>query len=134
VFCEPALGDFAVVSAVVVTDHGDGRSVGVGVEQLLQEVAQHHGDILDADVVMQGAGGQVDRAVQGAAQVRARGQDSVPDPGGHPAGADAGQQVEVGFVFGQDDGSGGQGGDAVTDVRAGQVRSGQVMVGVAFGD
>ncbi len=76
-----------------------------------------------------GAGGQVDRAVDGAADVAAGGPDPVAQAGGHPARADSGEQVEVGFVLGEHNGSGGQCGDAGLDRGAGGV-----VVGVALGD
>jgi len=57
------------VRRAVVTDDRDDW----GVEELLEEVAEHHGDVLDRDVVVEGAGGEVDRAMDGAADVGARG-------------------------------------------------------------
>jgi hypothetical protein len=80
-------------------------------------------------VVVPGAGDQVDRAVDGPADVLAGGHDAVPGTSRHPAGADPGEEVEVGFVFGEDDRPGGQGGDLVADAGADLV-----VVGDAFGD
>jgi hypothetical protein len=57
------------------------------------------------------------------------GEDVVAQPGGHPAGPDSGEQVEVGFVLGQHDRTLGQGGDALADGGADGV-----VVGVALGD
>ena len=84
-FGEPAFGDAAVVGAAVVRDDRDDRGGRVGVEQLLQAVSEHDGDVLDGDVMVPGSGEQVDRAVHGAAHVGAGGQDAVAQAGGHPA-------------------------------------------------
>ncbi len=126
---QPLFGDAAEVGAAVVADHCHDRGVGVGGQQLVEEVAEHDGDVVDRDVVVEGAGGEVDRAVDGAADVLAGGHDAVAQAGGHPAGADVGEEVEVGFVLGEHDRSGGQGGDLLADVGADGV-----VVGVALGD
>nr|WP_211363910.1 hypothetical protein [Saccharothrix saharensis] len=70
VFGEPSSGDAAVVDGTVVADDGHDRCVGMGGEQLFEEVAEHHRDVLDRDVVVEGSGGEVDRTVHGAAAVR----------------------------------------------------------------
>src|SRR4029453_16308251 len=79
VFGQPAFGDAAVVGGAVVADPHDGRGGGVGGQEQVQEVAEHDRDVLDRDVVVEGAGGEVDRAVDGAADVGAGRHHPVAD-------------------------------------------------------
>jgi hypothetical protein len=76
-------------------------SVFTTVEQHLQDVAEHHGDVADGHVVVPVAGGEIDRAVDGAADVGAGGEDAVAQTGGSPAGPDPWKQAEAGFVLGE---------------------------------
>jgi len=126
---QPPLDELGAVDDHVVADHRYLWRGRVGGKELLQERGEGSADGLAGHLVAEAAAGKVDGTEDTAAPVSARGHDLLALPSGDPGGADPGEQVDVGLVFGQHHRAVGQ----VPDLLM-QVGEDLVAVGVTLGD